>query len=330
MGHDGDRLGLEEATAKLPHLLSSRRVVVVTLQLMQSEPKVNVLMVDDHPENLIALEAVLEGLGQNLVKAYSGEEALRCLLHQDFAVILLDVQMPGLDGFETATLIRQRDRSRLTPIIFLTAFSTSDSLKFKGYSLGAVDYLLKPIEPEILTSKVSVFVDLYQKSAALNRQAVQLAAINSELRQSEERFRSLSACSPVGILLFNNQGYCTYTNPRCQAICGFTMGESLGEGWTNFFFDGDRTRALADWTNYLGKGHEFWGEYRFQSPDGEIRWTQMRASPMYSDQGESIGYVGTIEDITERKEAEEARANFIREQAARQQAESANRMSTLR
>jgi len=108
---------------------------------MQPELKVNVLMVDDHPENLLALEAILDSLGQNLVKAHSGAEALRCLLNQDFAVILLDVQMPGMDGFETATLIRNRERSRHTPIIFLTAFSTSDNLVFRGYSLGAVDYL---------------------------------------------------------------------------------------------------------------------------------------------------------------------------------------------
>jgi len=106
---------------------------------MQLAPTVNVLLVDDHPENLVALEAILDGLGQNLVKADSGEEALRALLHHDFAVILLDVQMPGMDGFEAATLIRQRQRSRNTPIIFMTAFSTSDELMVKGYSLGAVD-----------------------------------------------------------------------------------------------------------------------------------------------------------------------------------------------
>ena len=97
---------------------------------------VNLLLVDDHPENLLALEAILGGMGENLVQANSGAEALRCLLDQDFAVILLDVQMPDMDGFETAALIRSRARSRQTPIIFLTAFSTSDQLMFKGYSLG--------------------------------------------------------------------------------------------------------------------------------------------------------------------------------------------------
>lgn len=165
---------------------------------MQMEPKVNILLVDDKLENLLALEAILEKLGENLVRATSGEEALRCLLHQDFAVILLDVQMPGMDGFETATLIRNRGRSRHTPIIFLTAFSTSDQMLFKGYALGAVDYLLKPLDPNILTSKVTVFVELFKKTEAVKQQAAQLVAVNAELRQSEERLRSLSTCSPVG------------------------------------------------------------------------------------------------------------------------------------
>ena len=149
---------------------------------MQSET-VNILLVDDHPENLLTLEAILGGLGENLIKAHSGEEALRCLLEQDFAAILLDVQMPGMDGFETAALIRQRPRSQHTPIIFLTAFSTSDTMVFKGYSMGAVDYLLKPIESAILKSKVAVFIDLYQKTAALKRQATQLEESHAEIHQ---------------------------------------------------------------------------------------------------------------------------------------------------
>ena len=112
---------------------------------MPAEQSVNILLVDDRSENLLALEAMLEPLGQNLVRARSGDEALKCLLRQDFAVILLDVQMPGLDGFETATLIRGRERSADTPIIFLTAINTSDMHISRGYAVGAVDYLLKPI-----------------------------------------------------------------------------------------------------------------------------------------------------------------------------------------
>lgn len=158
---------------------------------MQPEAKVNVLLVDDYPENLLALEAILDCPDQNLLKAQSGVEALRYLLNQDFALILLDVQMPGMDGFETAKLIRERERSRYTPIIFLTAFSTSDNLVFKGYSLGAVDYLIKPISPEILKSKVTVFVELFKKTQEVKRQAAQLKM--QELQMLSQQHEKLIA-----------------------------------------------------------------------------------------------------------------------------------------
>jgi len=293
---------------------------------MQPELNVNILLVDDHPENLLALEAVLDPLGGNLIKANSGEEALRCLLHQDFAVILLDVQMPGMDGFETATLIRSRERSRHTPIIFLTAFNTNENLVFRGYSLGAVDYLLKPIEADILTSKVGVFIELFKKTEEVKRQARQLATINAELRESEERFRLLSACSPVGIFLTDVNGFCTYTNPRFQAICDVSFGEGLGDGWLQFIYPEDQQRVRSDWFTHTQEIREYSNEFRFQTQSGEIRWTHVRSSPMFSSTGELIGHVGTVEDITERKHAEAARAQIIQEQAARQQAEAANRM----
>ncbi|MGB6017934.1 MAG: response regulator, partial [Nodosilinea sp.] len=169
---------------------------------MQTKSPVNILLVDDQPENLVALEAILGDLGANLVKSTSGKEALRCLLQDDFAVILLDVQMPQMDGFEVATLIRQRPRSQDTPIIFLTAFSSSEQFMFKGYALGAVDYLIKPIAPNVLLSKVAIFIELFKKTEALRqktetlqRQTSQLEAINTELQTSEERFRLLSTCS---------------------------------------------------------------------------------------------------------------------------------------
>ncbi|MDZ7953715.1 response regulator [Nostoc sp. DedQUE09] len=293
---------------------------------MQMESKVNILLVDDKLENLLALEAILEKLGENLVRATSGEEALRCLLHQDFAVILLDVQMPGMDGFETATLIRNRGRSRHTPIIFLTAFSTSDQMLFKGYALGAVDYLLKPLDPNILTSKVTVFVELFKKTEAIKQQTAQLVAVNTELRQSEERFRSLSTCSPVGIFETDTEGDCKYTNPRYQIICGLKAAESLEKRWLESVHPEDRERAIASWSAYICEGREYSEEFRFQAAHGNIRWVQVRSSPMLSSQGDLLGYVGTLEDITERKQAEEVRAQVIREQTARQEAEAANRM----
>jgi len=150
---------------------------------------VRILLVDDQPENLLSAEAVLESLGQTIVKAESGREALRHLLHHDFAVILLDIMMPGMDGFETATLIRQRERSQHTPIIFLTALGRSEEHIRQGYNLGAVDYLLKPFVPEILRSKVSVFVELNRKSHLLQQQSELLEQRNSELQEAIQRSR---------------------------------------------------------------------------------------------------------------------------------------------
>ncbi|MGE5655334.1 MAG: response regulator [Actinomycetota bacterium] len=293
---------------------------------MQPESKVNVLLVDDHPENLLALEALLNNPVYNAVKAKSGEEALRCLLHLDFAVILLDVQMPGMDGFETAALIRSRERSRSTPIIFLTAFSNNDAQVFKGYSLGAVDYLMKPVEPEILISKVNVFVDLFQKTEEIKRQAAQLKTVNAELSKSEEKFRSLSACSPLGIYMTDSEGYCTYMNQRCQALCSFTLEENLTRGWRRCLHPEDRDRVLADWLQWSQRGDEFSKEFRLLASSGKVIWVHVQSSPMFSDAGEPIGHVGTIKDITERKIAEEERGHLIREQIARQEAERANQM----
>ena len=136
--------------------------------------RARILMVDDHPPNLLALEAILAPLGEQIVRASSGEDALRKLLDGDFACILLDVQMPGLDGIETASLIKKRERNKSTPIIFLTAIAKDPSYIFRGYSQGAVDYLLKPFDPEILRTKVSVFVDLWKKGEILKRQAALL------------------------------------------------------------------------------------------------------------------------------------------------------------
>jgi serine phosphatase RsbU (regulator of sigma subunit) len=148
-------------------------------------PKVNILLVDDQSNNLVALEATLSGLGQNFFKARSGRECLRCLLENDFAVILMDVKMPGMDGFDTAALIRQRERSQHTPIIFLTAYETDQLQMFKGYSLGAVDYLFKPIIPGVLRAKVAVFVDIFRKTAQVKRQAELLRRIQQQEHESQ-------------------------------------------------------------------------------------------------------------------------------------------------
>ena len=148
-------------------------------QAESAAPQAKILLVDDEPKSLFALQELLSGLGQNLMIAQSGEEALRLALKNDFAVILLDVRMPGIDGFETARLIRNRERSRLTPIIFLTAEADQMNQVFRGYEVGAVDYLQKPVVPEILKSKVAIFVELHRKS--------------ERLKESEDKLRRLAA-----------------------------------------------------------------------------------------------------------------------------------------
>jgi signal transduction histidine kinase len=149
--------------------------------MLPDPPTARVLLVDDTPQNLLALEAILSNLCLDVVKAGSGEEALRCLLQDDFAVILLDVRMPVMDGLQTAGLIRGRERSRDTPIIFLTALGSDDDLVTRSYSLGAVDYIVKPIHPHVLRSKVAVFVELFRKTAQVRQQAAHLARLNEDL-----------------------------------------------------------------------------------------------------------------------------------------------------
>ncbi|GAA4699553.1 response regulator [Streptomyces buecherae] len=156
--------------------------------------KAKILLVDDRPENLLALEAILSALDQTLVRASSGEEALKALLTDDFAVILLDVQMPGMDGFETAAHIKRRERTRDIPIIFLTAINHGPHHTFRGYAAGAVDYISKPFDPWVLRAKVSVFVDLYMKNCQLREQA---ALLRLQLDGGQP---AADAKEPVGLL----------------------------------------------------------------------------------------------------------------------------------
>src|SRR6266542_1108800 len=189
------------------------------------EPKANILLVDDQPANLLALQAILEDLGQNLVTAYSGEDALRRLLDQDFAVVLLDVWMHGFDGFETAKLIRSRERSRHTPIIFLTAHDGNSLSVEEAYSLGAVDYLVKPLVPVILRAKVAGFIELFQKTEQVRRQAdllrqvergefeKKLAEENARLRESEARKAAILKTALDCIITMDHEGKVLEFNP---------------------------------------------------------------------------------------------------------------------
>jgi PAS domain S-box-containing protein len=219
-----------------------------------AEPRGRVLMVDDRPENLMALEAIMEPLGHELVRASSGEEALRQVLLQDFAVILLDVQMPGMNGFETAQLIKSRERNRLTPIIFLTAISKDEAFVYTGYSVGAVDYMSKPFNPDVLRSKVAVFVDLYLKTRQLREQEQllresELRALElqhrSELSASEARLAEIVGSALEAIVTFGEDGRITLFNSAAERTFGISREEAVGRPVADLFAEELRGERLA-------------------------------------------------------------------------------------
>jgi CheY-like chemotaxis protein len=224
-----------------------------------SHEPVEILIVDDRAENLLALEAILDRLGQKIVRAHSGDEALRLLLTHDFAVILLDVQMPGIDGFETARLIKSRERTRYIPIIFLTAISKDEEYIFEGYSVGAVDYMTKPFKPDILRSKVSVFVDLYQKQRQITAQAELLRQSEKrdlemrhmrEIYESEARFSEIVGSAMDAIIVFDTDGMVSLFNASAERMFGTPVAEAVNAKVNRFFPERCATRrwtASAGW-----------------------------------------------------------------------------------
>jgi PAS domain S-box-containing protein len=274
-------------------------------------PKVNILLVDDTPENLIALEAVLSDLGQNLIKARSGEEALRLLLRQEFAVILLDVNMPGLNGFETAELIRQRKSTEHIPIIFVSAISTSDTHLFKGYSLGAVDYIFTPVVAEVLRSKVSVFVELLKKTEEAKRQAEQLRALEErehrerlseasrriELQTKQNRFFTLS----VDLLAITDfQAMFKELNPAWHLVLGYSEAELKARPFWDHMEDSDRalTREALARAVELQKPISFEAQYR--CADRSMRFFSWTVAPYPAEQ---LLYL-FARDVTDARRAE--------------------------
>ena len=201
---------------------------------MPDEEKVKILLVDDLSHKLMALSSILEDESLIIETANSGFDALRCLLRDDFAVILLDVHMPGLDGYETAGLIRQRKRSEAIPIIFITANMANDQAASKGYSLGAVDYITAPIVPEILKAKVSVFVALFrtnrmvkQQARALHTHTLDLELANhklesrsNELQTSRESFRNIVEKNEAGLAIVDLAGNIRFVNPTFTRMLG--------------------------------------------------------------------------------------------------------------
>jgi PAS domain S-box-containing protein len=281
----------------------------------------SILLVDDHPANLVALEAILAPLGQDLIMATSGEAALREVLqHDDLALILLDVQMTGLNGFETAALIKQHPRCRHIPIIFVTAVGRHFDHVFRGYSEGAVDYLVKPINPEILRSKAGVFVDLYLKEEKIKHQQRLLHEHERATleRQSEARYRRLLDTLPQCIWATDPAGRTIYWNQAAVEYCGLTADVIRAESFWQCFHPEDRDEARGTFERELRAGTPFDRQARLKrAADGVYRWHLVRVVPEKDEAdavagaGAILGWIATATDIDDQKRAEETLCNAI-------------------
>lgn len=272
---------------------------------------VNVLVVDDHADNRAALRALLSDPGYRIVEADSGPEALRHLLHEDFAVLLLDVMMPGMSGFELARLVKQRPRAASVPILFLTAVATDVSAMYEGYDVGAVDYLVKPLVPEMVRAKVAVFAELHRQRKRLEIQGQRL--LQSERRESElrllelrlaneRRFRNLTDAMPQIVWTARPDGTIDYFNQRWFEATGVTLERAAGTFHEALHHD-DVERAESLWRSSLSTGLPFEVECRLRAPTGSHRWYLCRATPEHGSDGKIVAWLGTFTDVDEQKRA---------------------------
>ncbi|HXU03621.1 MAG TPA: response regulator [Polyangia bacterium] len=286
----------------------------------------SVLLVDDRPANLVALEATLRPLGIRTVTAVSGPEALRRLLAEEFALVLLDVQMPGMDGFETATLMKRHPRTAHVPIIFVTAIHREAAHLFTGYERGAVDYMTKPFDPNILRSKVRVFVDLFIKERQVREQSALLYERESRDREhrTEERFRALLDSMPLCVWALGADGTPVYANRSWLEYAGADAG---AQGPMAALHPEDEAAVRTDVQLALLRGEPIELEYRLRSArDGSYRWHAVRFLPQRDPEGVISGWIGTATDIENFKRAQDAHAELaVKEREAREAAEAANR-----
>jgi len=274
--------------------------------------KKNILLVDDHPENLLALEAVLGAPEFQLVRAQSGTEALKHLLQTEFSLILLDVCMPGLNGFETAALIRERPKTRNIPIIFITAVHKEEADVEKGYAVGAVDYVVKPFNPEALKAKVAILSGALSGTTAPGGVGRRAVKEQNQLSGPEEdgihheHYRSLANALPQilwiapradGGIRFFNQSWFSYT--------GLTFEESEGWGWMRVVHPNDLSSVSDGWAQAILQGKEYLTECRLKRAGGVYRWYLIRAIPEKDSEGRALAWLGTSTDIHDQKQAQE-------------------------
>lgn len=293
---------------------------------------VDILLVDDRPDGLLALEALLSENGNyRLVAAQSGQEALGLLAQYDFAVILLDVQMPEMDGFETAEKIRQMPRYANTPIVFVTAINKDDRYIYRGYAAGAVDYIFKPFDPVILRSKVAVLVELYLQKRMVKHQAQELsrketlehrAYVQSIELDNLRRYRNLADAIPHIVWRAASDGTLEYYNRLWCVYTGMNLEESMGVGWQKAFHPADLKNLLRKWMKGIQTGENFEMECRIRRYDGIYRWHWIQAVAEKNASSETIAWLGTCTDIQDRKNSEKKSIE------AQKSAEAASRAKT--
>jgi PAS domain S-box-containing protein len=292
--------------------------------MMTANEKVNILMVDDQPAKLLSYEVILAELGENLIKAASGKEALEHLLKTDIAVVLMDVSMPDLDGFELADLIRQHPRFQRTAIIFISAVYLTDLDRLKGYERGAMDYISVPVIPELLRAKVSIFAELHRKAhqlETLNRElearvaqrteeleqrAQMLEQLNSELARKHQELDAIVHTAPDIIFSRRADGARDYISDRFYEYTGAPEGSASGFGWLDFVHREDREQSMSQWVRCAQSGDNYESEYRLRGRDGIFRWFRARAVPIRDHDGKIVKWYGTCCDIDDSKLLEQS------------------------
>ena len=273
---------------------------------MKINSPVKILLVDDLPENLFALEVILSTEDYLCVKANSGNDALKILLHeQDFAIILIDVQMPLMDGFETVELIRQIDKLKHVPIIFLTASMDNPAQIFKGYQTGAVDYMIKPLSPEILKAKVAIFVDLYKKNQELLAQAEQLKKLNNELTAQKllsEYSLSLIEASHYPLFAISSEGKITDMNNASVNVTGISREKLIGTDFFDYFTEPQKAREV--YQEVFEKGSAADSPLILRHKNGKLSDVLFNGSVYKDDKENVLGVVIVARDVTDQKRIE--------------------------
>jgi PAS domain S-box-containing protein len=266
--------------------------------MMHIKTQVDLLLVDDREDGLLTLEAVLKSLPYRLVMARSGRDALVQLLHGDFAAIIMDVQMPEMDGLETAALIKQSERYKDIPILFVTAINKEPRYVYRGFETGAVDYIFKPFDPHLLRTKVALFVDLFCKNRQLKHQTEALLA-------SEEKNRILIETAVDILCTTQLDGRITALNPAFQKITGFPSSEWIGKPLSSVVHPKDQTLVSA-WLSHLNLERNGLREFRLSRLKGGPIWVEDSVTPLQKE-GQIKGVLHVLREISERKQAEEER-----------------------